>query len=154
MRRERLCGEGKGDYRQFGDHTVTVSNWFYPATCNFSPRENRACSDVPCVKWTWGIKGMMDLTIASEGCFSLCNSVLHRGKWFAYYKGESKMWRAPHDWSLWKEESIWCFPAVCVICICSVHPFVEVCVSWKPIRHIWCIDIIIFISNTKQITHT
>lgn len=80
MSREWLCGEGRGNYTQFGDHTVTVSNWFYPATCHFFPGENRACSNVKCVKRTWGIKGMMEFTVASEGCSPPCKTVLHWGK--------------------------------------------------------------------------
>lgn len=44
-REERVkYGEGRGDYRQFGegDHTVTESNWFHPATCNIFPQTERS----------------------------------------------------------------------------------------------------------------
>ena len=149
MRKELLCSKGKGDYRQFGDHTVTVSNWFYRATCNFFPGENRACSNVQCVKWTWGIKGVTDLTTTSKCCFSVCKMVLHLGRWLAYYKGESQMWWVSYDGSLRQEKVVGVFyvsvlySVLLVYLYTAVHSFVEVWISWKcmdkTLKSIWLI---------------
>lgn len=49
---DRACVRGKGDYSQCRDCTVTVSNWLYPSTCNFS-LERTELVQIWCVTWTY-----------------------------------------------------------------------------------------------------